>query len=70
MYASTIAVDSDTHGVVVDEDYRFHGRFLSLYEATKADAHALAEQAAAEGLPLVIVQPSAIYGPHDGSDLA
>jgi nucleoside-diphosphate-sugar epimerase len=69
VYTSTIAVNSDTHGALVDEDHRFRGRYLSVYEATKADAHALAEQAAAEGLPLVILQPGAIYGPGDHSDL-
>lgn len=69
VYTSTIAVNSDTHGALVDEDHRFHGRYLSVYEATKADAHALAEEAAADGLPLVILQPGAIYGPGDRSDL-
>src|SRR2546428_13179 len=57
VYTSTLAVNSDTHGQVVDESYRFHGRHLSEYDRTKAVAHELAESFAREGLPLVIAQP-------------
>jgi len=70
VYTSTIALNSDTRGVVVDEGYRFRGRHLSVYDATKAEAHALAESFITDGLPLVILQPGAIYGPGDHSDLA
>lgn len=67
VYTSTLAVNSDTRGLVVDESYVFRGRHISLYDSTKAEAHALAEDAAAQGLPLVIVQPGLIYGPGDTS---
>ena len=69
VYTSTLAVNSDTHGRVVDETYRFYGRHTSLYDETKAKAHALAENFIAAGLPLVIVQPGLVYGPGDNSSV-
>lgn len=69
VYTSTLAVNSDTRGQVVDEDFRFTGRHISLYDETKADAHRLGERFIAEGLPLVIVQPGLIYGPGDTSSV-
>lgn len=65
VYTSTLAVNSDTHGVEVDERYHFTGCHLSVYDQTKADAHKVAEGFIAQGLPLVIVQPGLIYGPGD-----
>jgi nucleoside-diphosphate-sugar epimerase len=65
VYTSTIALNSDTHGRTVAEDYRFTGTHVSEYDRTKAVAHEIAEEYAAAGLPLVIVQPSVIYGPGD-----
>lgn len=67
VYTSTLAVNSDTRGHIVDETYRFTGRHVSLYDWSKAEAHAIAERAIADGLPLVIVQPGLIYGPGDTS---
>jgi nucleoside-diphosphate-sugar epimerase len=67
VYTSTLAVNSNTHGRVVDESFRFEGRHISLYDRTKADAHRLAESFIARGLPLVIVQPGLVYGPGDTS---
>src|SRR5262245_60368267 len=67
VYTSTLAVNSDTHGQVVDETYRFSGRHLTLYDWSKAEAHRLAEKFIAQRLPLVIVQPGLIYGPGDTS---
>ena len=67
VYTSTLAVNSDTHGQVVDESYRFRGRHVSLYDQTKADAHRVAEAFIARGVPLVIVQPGLVYGPGDTS---
>jgi nucleoside-diphosphate-sugar epimerase len=67
VYTSTLAVNSDTHGQVVDESYRFSGRHLTLYDWSKAEAHRVAETFIAGGLPLVIVQPGLIYGPGDTS---
>ena len=69
VYTSTLAVFSDTHGKLVDESYRFSGQHLSVYDRTKAEAHAVAEAFIAGGLPLVIVQPGLIYGPGDTSSL-
>ncbi len=66
---STLAVNSDTHGRMVDEDYHFAGRHLSLYDATKAEAHRVARTRIAEGLPLTIVMPGLVYGPGDPSPL-
>lgn len=71
VYTSTLAVFSDTHGTMVDETYRYDGPHLSNYDRTKWEAHYLvAEPMIAQGLPLVIVQPGAIYGPNDTSGLA
>jgi len=69
VYTSTLAVNSDTGGILVDENYRFGGRHLSVYDQTKADAHKLAEEFISRGLPLVIVQPGLVYGPGDTSSV-
>lgn len=65
VYTSTLAVNSDTHGKLKDETYRFTGRHLSEYDRTKAAAHDIATDFIAAGLPLIIVQPGMIYGPGD-----
>ncbi|MGQ0570732.1 MAG: NAD-dependent epimerase/dehydratase family protein, partial [Armatimonadota bacterium] len=68
IYTSTIAVFSDTGGRIVDETYRHNGPWLSEYDRTKWMAHyEVAEPMIADGLPLVIVQPGATYGPGDTS---
>lgn len=68
VYTSTLAVNSDTHGKLVDEHYTFNGRHLSEYDRTKWAAHyEVAEPMIAQGLPLVIVMPGLIYGPGDTS---
>ncbi len=69
VYTSTLGVNSDTGGKLVDESYRFSGKFLSVYEQTKAEAHKVAEEFIARGLPLMIVQPGLIYGPGDTSSV-
>lgn len=69
VYTSTLAVNSDTAGKLVDENYRFSGTHLSAYDRTKAEAHQVAEQFIARGLALVIVQPGLIYGPGDTSSV-
>jgi len=69
VYTSTCAVNSNTHGQVVDESYHFAGKHLSEYDRTKAAAHDIARQYIANGLPLVIVMPGLIYGPGDTSAL-
>jgi nucleoside-diphosphate-sugar epimerase len=67
VYTSTLAVNSDTGGRLVDESYRFNGKHLTVYDQTKAEAHKLAEDFIRQGLPLVIVQPGLVYGPADTS---
>ncbi|MBS1787790.1 MAG: NAD-dependent epimerase/dehydratase family protein [Acidobacteria bacterium] len=71
VYTSTLAVNSDTGGRVVDESYRFQGEHLSEYDRTKWRAHyEVALPMIAAGLPLVIVQPGVTYGPGDTSAIA
>lgn len=70
VYTSTLAVFSDTHGEIVNENYRFTGKHLSIYDETKWKAHyEIAHPMMAAGLPLVIVQPGLVYGPGDTSTL-
>jgi nucleoside-diphosphate-sugar epimerase len=69
VYTSTLAVNSDTHGKVVDESYHFSGQHLTEYDRTKAEAHHIAGEFIRRGLPLVIVMPGGIYGPGDTSVL-
>ena len=68
VYTSSLAVFSDTGGKLVDEDYYFDGQHLSVYDHTKWQAHYdVALPMMKDGLPLVIVQPGAVYGPGDTS---
>ena len=67
VYTSTLAVNSDTRGAVVDESYRFRGRHISTYDETKARAHDAVARAAGEGVPVVTVMPGLVYGPQDTS---
>jgi nucleoside-diphosphate-sugar epimerase len=68
VYTSTLAVNSDTHGRIVDESYVYHGPWLSEYDRSKWAAHyEVAEPMIQQGLPLIIVQPGAVYGPGDNS---
>jgi nucleoside-diphosphate-sugar epimerase len=71
VYISTVAAFGNTHGRVVDESYEHPGlEFTSYYEQTKYEAHRVAKRLhAEEGLPCVIVQPGAVYGPQDHSAL-
>lgn len=70
VYTSTIAINSDTGGAVRDETYEHHGPWAVEYDRTKWEAHQIAKEYAASGLPVVIVQPSVVYGPGDtGSSL-
>ncbi len=70
VYTSTLAVFSDTHGRVVDEGYRRDGPWLSVYDHTKWTAHyQVAEPLIEAGLPLIVVQPGAVYGVADVSGI-
>lgn len=70
VYCSTIGVFGNTHGRVVDETFqREQAGFDSAYDRTKYEAQKLVDRAAAEGLPVVSVLPSGIFGgddPHFG----
>ena len=72
VYTSTLAVNSDTRGRLVDESYRHDPAqgFLSGYDRTKWRAHYdVALPMIRDGLPLVIVQPGLVYGPGDSSQM-
>src|ERR1700680_2266655 len=56
VYTSTLAINGDTHGKLVDESCRAGGPWLSEYDRTKWVAHyEIAEHMMRAGLPLVIV---------------
>ncbi len=70
VYTSTVAVFSDTKGVVPDETYRYDGPHLSQYDRTKWIAHyRVALPKMEDGLPLSIVMPGMVYGPGDTSGM-
>ena len=70
VYTSTLAVYSDTRGVLRDESFRYVGPWLTLYDETKWKAHyEVAEPMARDGLPLVTVLPGLVYGPGDTSPM-
>jgi nucleoside-diphosphate-sugar epimerase len=71
VYTSTLAINGDTGGRVVDESYRHDGRLPTIYQRTKWRAHhEVAQPMVGRGLPLIIAMPGAVYGPGDRSDLA
>jgi nucleoside-diphosphate-sugar epimerase len=67
VYISTVNVFGNTNGQTVDETYARNEAdgFVSYYDETKYRAHKLAEERAAAGAPIVIVQPGLVYGPED-----
>jgi nucleoside-diphosphate-sugar epimerase len=70
VYTSTLAVNSDTKGRIVDEGYRHEGPHLTTYDRTKWEAHhEVVRPMVEEGLPVVTVMPGAVYGPGDTSQL-
>lgn len=74
VYTSTVGINSDTRGRIVDESYHLDTRkqgFLTHYERTKWIAHyEVALPMMEAGLPLVIVQPGVVYGPGDNSSIS
>ena len=70
LHVSTVAVFGDTRGEVADERWgcRSDG-WTSVYQETRSCAHRRAQQISSRGLPLVTVQPGAVYGPGDPSVL-
>ena len=70
VYTSTVAINSDSHGRLLDERYHFTGEHLSLYDETKWRAHyEVAVPAIAAGVPLTMVEPGMVYGPGDTSSV-
>ena len=70
VYVSTVNCYGNTRGKVVDESYERPDRdFMSVYDETKFRAHELALDRIAKGAPIVIVQPGAVYGPRDHSEI-
>lgn len=68
VYTSSLAVFGDTGGEVKSEGYNPGPEHASAYDRTKWEAHyEVALPMMEAGLPLVIVQPGAIYGPGDTS---
>jgi nucleoside-diphosphate-sugar epimerase len=69
VYVSTLNVFGNSKGLKRDEMYRRNPDegFLSYYDETKFRAHEEAEKRIGAGAPIVIVQPSQAYGPHDHS---
>jgi dihydroflavonol-4-reductase len=69
LYVSTLGINGNTRGRVVDEQYRrdTSGGFLSWYDETKFRAHEVAEAHIKAGAPIVIGMPGQTYGPHDHS---
>lgn len=66
VYCSTIGVFGDTQGRVVDETFtREQADFSSAYDWTKYEAQQIVDQMAEEGLPVVSVLPSGIFGSDD-----
>ncbi len=70
VYCSTIGVFGDTQGRVVDETFtREQKGFSSAYDWTKYEAQQIVDHMADQGLPVVSVLPSGIFGgddPHFG----
>ncbi|HVF19660.1 MAG TPA: NAD-dependent epimerase/dehydratase family protein [Mycobacteriales bacterium] len=69
VYVSTVAAFGNTEGRVVEEGYVHRERYTSYYDETKHLAHRRAQRLIADGLPCVVVQPGAVYGPGDHSQL-
>lgn len=66
VYCSTIGVFGDTQGRVVDETFqREQTDFSSAYDRTKYDAQQIVDRFAAQGLPVISILPSGIFGADD-----
>jgi dihydroflavonol-4-reductase len=70
IYCSTIGVYGDTGGQVIDETFQRQQKyFSSAYDRTKYQAQQLVDKFYQQGLPVVSVMPSGIFGvddPHFG----
>ena len=68
---STVNAFGNTHGVVADETYERPRpyRYVSYYDETKHLGHLAAQDRQRAGAQVIIVQPGAVYGPHDPSQI-
>jgi len=66
IYCSTVGVYGDTQGEVIDETFtRTQTGFSSAYDSTKYQAQQIVDRFAAQGLPVVSVMPSGVFGADD-----
>lgn len=66
VYCSTIGIYGDTQGKVIDETFkRTQTNFSSAYDSTKYEAQQIVDRIAAQGLSVVSVMPSGIFGADD-----
>lgn len=65
VYTSSAIVIGERKGETGNEDTPHRGYFLSAYEEAKFRAEQVARRFLERGLPLVIVNPAAVYGPGD-----
>ncbi|NEP14211.1 MAG: NAD-dependent epimerase/dehydratase family protein [Symploca sp. SIO2C1] len=66
VYCSTIGIFGDTKGRMIDETFqRTQTDFSSAYDRTKYQAQQLVDQFATQGLPVVSILPSGIFGTDD-----
>lgn len=66
VYCSTIGIFGDTQGKVINETFqRTQTGFSSAYDRTKYEAQQLVDRAAQQGLSVVSVMPSGIFGSDD-----
>ncbi|HEY9781128.1 MAG TPA: NAD-dependent epimerase/dehydratase family protein [Leptolyngbyaceae cyanobacterium] len=66
VYCSTIGIYGDTQGKVIDETFnRTQTNFSSAYDSTKYEAQQIVDRLAAQGLSVVSVMPSGIFGADD-----
>lgn len=64
IYTSSFFALGSTDGYIADEGQTHSGKFFCTeYEKSKAIADKIALEAAAEGVPVVLVYPGVIYGP-------
>jgi dihydroflavonol-4-reductase len=68
IHTSSVAVNGDTHGQLVDETFFQGGPFLTDYDHSKWQAHyEVALPLIQQGAPIIIVMPGVVYGPGDHS---
>lgn len=70
VFTGTVGVFGDTRGRIVDETHEYKGKFSTVYERTKWAAHyQVVLPLIKQGAPVIIVMPSAVFGPNDHSTI-